>query len=358
MTVLKRGNSRFWYAQFQIGGRTVVRSTKTTDKRIAREVESKFRAQIHAEEFLGQKASLTFEAAIDQLIQTKRNTPNQRNLLANRKAVLAAIRGSKPLETVSSKDVEEFRQKRAVAGFAPQTIQHGINLIRATVKCAKRLGYTVPDISFPSEKIGKGRTRYLSPEEEVRLLAELDPRRESRGLARFEQRSPKMVAAMQDCYDLAVILLDTGGRYSEIANLTWQQIDLEGRIIRLWRPKVQNESVLFMTDRVLAILERRGSLRRAGAVFTNKKGSVRGYSAQSIRKAFNRAGLHDCTIHCLRHTHATRLIQNGLSLYEVRAVLGHSDIKTTMRYAHLEQTSVTMKARDVINALNGLRETL
>ena len=80
-------------------------------------------------------------------------------------------------------------------------------------------------------------------------------------------------------------------------------------------------------------------------------GGPSGYSVVAIRKAFNRAGLGDCTIHTLRHTHATRLIQNGLSVYEVRSVLGHADIKTTLRYAHLEQAAVTQKARDVINAL-------
>jgi site-specific recombinase XerD len=54
----------------------------------------------------------------------------------------------------------------------------------------------------------------------------------------------------------------------------------------------------------------------------------------------------------LRHTHATRLIQNGLNLYEVKEILGHADIKTTMRYAHIEQAQVSLKARDVINKLN------
>jgi site-specific recombinase XerD len=54
----------------------------------------------------------------------------------------------------------------------------------------------------------------------------------------------------------------------------------------------------------------------------------------------------------LRHTHATRLIQNGLNLYEVKEILGHSDIKTTMRYAHIEQAQVSRKAVDVINIFN------
>lgn len=92
--------------------------------------------------------------------------------------------------------------------------------------------------------------------------------------------------------------------------------------------------------------------RNGPYVFTNKKGGPRGYMSQAIRKAIKHAGLHDCRIHTLRHTHASRLIQNGLSVYEVREVLGHTDIKTTMRYAHLEASKVTSKARDVINRLN------
>jgi len=68
--------------------------------------------------------------------------------------------------------------------------------------------------------------------------------------------------------------------------------------------------------------------------------------------SFHRAELNDCTIHTLKHTHATRLIQNGISLYEVKEILGHADIKTTMRYAHLEQRDASSRARDVINSLN------
>ena len=45
-----------------------------------------------------------------------------------------------------------------------------------------------------------------------------------------------------------------------------------------------------------------------------------------------------------------------LSVYEVKEMLGHSDIKTTMRYAHLEQKDISSKARDVINKIN--KETL
>jgi len=143
-----------------------------------------------------------------------------------------------------------------------------------------------------------------------------------------------------------ILLLDTGARYSEIANIEWRRIDLVNRSIHLWRQKVQNETVLYMTDRVFEVLSRRASTDAGRFVFCNRNGDARGYSAMSIRKALQRAGLHDCKIHTLRHTHASRLIQNGMSVYEVKEILGHSDIKTTMRYAHLEQRQVTSKARD------------
>ena len=115
---------------------------------------------------------------------------------------------------------------------------------------------------------------------------------------------------------------------------------------------MQNETVLFMTDRVFDVLSRRDATKASRYVFSNRNGDARGYSAMSIRKAIQRAGLRDCRIHTLRHTHASRLVQNGMSVYEVKEILGHSDIKTTLRYAHLEQRQVTSKARDVINRLN------
>ena len=130
------------------------------------------------------------------------------------------------------------------------------------------------------------------------------------------------------------------------------KINLEERTINLWRSKVQNETVLYMTDRVYEVLLRRSQSITGFYVFQNRKGGPRGYVSQSIRKALRKAGLSDCKIHTLRHTHATRLIQNGMNLYEVKEILGHSDIKTTMRYAHLESKQVTSKARDVINKLN------
>lgn len=357
MLLVKRGNSKFWYAQFQIDHQTIVRSTKTTDRRVALQVAAKIRADVHAELLLGKKEAISLETALHRFANSKLGTPNHRNLESQVRVILNILNGTVPLIKVNSDILESFRQKRLSQGCASQTIKHGINCMIGAIQLARKDGYQSPSITVPLVRTPNSRMRYLSIEEERRLLHELSPKRVVNGLSADPCRRADRQKWMQDNYDLVVMLIDTGARYSEIANIAWKDIDLNRGEIRLWRSKVQNESVIYMTDRVETILHRRLRGSNAPTVFVNKAGDKRGYSAVAIRKAFRRAGLDDCTIHTLRHTHATRLIQNGLSIQEVKAVLGHSDIRTTMRYAHLEQAVVTRKARDVVNAVNSLNHS-
>lgn len=352
MTVTKRGNSANWYIQFQLNGKTYIRSSRTTSKKAAEQMETEWKAKLHAEQFLGRRERITLKAALDQFCESKAGTPNHRGLVSSAKVVGRYLPVNKLLDELTSHELERFKRDRMAAGIGAQTIKHNLNLIRGAWKFARKLGFQVSELEFPTFKVSKTPLRYLTDEEEQRLLAALDPRREGTGLRPYTERDAATKASMQDAFDLVVLLLDTGARYSEIANIQWSRIDLEARTIALWRPKVQNEAVLFMTDRSHAILARRSAERTGPHVFVNRKGGPRGYASQSIRKALRKAGLADCRIHTLRHTHASRLIQNGLSVYEVREVLGHTDIKTTMRYAHLETRQVTSKARDVINRLN------
>lgn len=354
MSVVKRGNSQYWYIQFQLNGRTYIRSSRTTSKKVAEQMEVEWRAKLHAQQFLGKRERIALGEAIELFVGTKQRTPNFRNLKGLKLGVERLMNVRKPLDELTLHDLERFKRDREADGVSAQTLKHSFNLISGAWKHARKLGYATSDLAFPQVKLPKYRLRFLSEDEERRLLKELDPRREGKGLKPYAQRQPELKRAMQDAYDLVVVLLDTGARYSEVANIKWSQIHLNAREIHLWRPKVQNETILFMTDRVYEVLKRRRAACRPGAVhvFQNKKGGARGYAAQAIGKALRRAGLADCTIHTLRHTLASRLVQNGMSIYEVREILGHTDIKTTMRYAHLEQRHVSAKARDIIDRLS------
>lgn len=349
MTLVKRSNSPYWYAQFQIDHETFIRSTKTADRKVAERMEAKFRAEAHEELILGKKKVISVGSALDQFLKSRKGTPNYSNLVSKRKTLLRFFKAKTLANRITNSNLENFKQARLAEGVSTQTIKHGLNLLLAAFRHAKRLGYDVPDLQPPKLKLNPGRLRYLSFDEERRLLEELDPMRLSSGLASTDERSQEMKQAQQDNYDLAILLLDTGARYSEIASLSWNQIDLEEGSLRLWRSKVQNESLLFLSRRSLETLNRRHSVAEHEHVFVSKKGQVRGYNVLALRKAFNRAGLHDCTVHTLRHTHASRLIQHGMSVYEVRSILGHADIRTTMRYAHLEQRAVTQRARQLVD---------
>lgn len=352
MSIIKRGNSKYWYIHFQLRGETYIRSSRSTSKKVAEQMEVEWKAQIHAQQFLGHKERITIKAAIEDFCESKKGTPNHASLISFSRVVLKLVPGQKYFDELTSHDLERFKRDRMNQGASPQTIKHGLNLIRGTWKLARKLGYQTNELDFPVLKMPKSPLRFLSYEEERRLLVCLDPMREGSGFLPYDERPEEVKRNLQDVYDLVVILLDTGARYGEIAKIEWSRIDLKTREIRLWRPKVQNESIIYMTDRVYDILLRRSQNNPGRYLFQNRSGGPRGYVGASIRKAIKRAGLVGCRIHTLRHTHASRLIQNGMSLYEVREVLGHTDIKTTMRYAHLESREVTSRARDVINRLN------
>src|SRR5204862_407632 len=145
------------------------------------------------------------------------------------------------------------------------------------------------DLEFPKVKVNKGKLRYLTFDEEKRLLAAIDPKRDVKGLAPYSQRTKLMRREMHDLYDFIVLLLDTGARFGEIATLKWSQINLDQGTIALWRPKVRNESVIYMTDRVKPILERRELVKVGEFVFYDRKGGPRRYTATTLKRAFIRA---------------------------------------------------------------------
>ena len=352
MAITKRDGSKYWYIQFQFNGRTYIKSSKTTDKALASQLEASWRRQLIEQHQLGIKPPLEIPTAFQLFADSKSDLISFNYLKRWCQRVVQFYSHLTYIHQIQTREIEQWRFKQQADGYSNQTIKHSINNIAGAIRYAKKLGYQVSDFELPTIKLPKGRLRYLSNEEEQRLLGEIDPYRDVDGMPPFNQRNPIVKQQMIDLHHLIIILLDTGARHGEICQLEWGNINLEKRTIALWRPKVQNESVLYMTDRVVEILTERHRKRTNKYLFTNKQGLARKTLTHVIQRAFRRAGLEGCSAHTLRHTHATRLIQNGLNLYEVKEILGHSDIKTTMRYAHIEQAQVSRKAVDVINIFN------
>ena len=74
MTLVRKANSKHWYVQLQIKHQTVIRSTRTTDKRTAERVAAKIRAEANERIVLGRKKQITLGEALQRFIQTKART--------------------------------------------------------------------------------------------------------------------------------------------------------------------------------------------------------------------------------------------------------------------------------------------
>ena len=146
-------------------------------------------------------------------------------------------------------------------------------------------------------------------------------------------------------YPIFFTFLNTGMRKAELENLEWADVDLEHRKIRIqrkefWQPKT-GERDIPVNQKLLGLLtrlkEENDSGLRSNFVFPHKDGGqTRAKLRLLLIKIAQKAGIESLTkLHSLRHTFASHLVMKGVDLPTVQKLMGHSDIKTTMIYAHL-----------------------
>jgi integrase len=125
--------------------------------------------------------------------------------------------------------------------------------------------------------------------------------------------------------------------------MEWSWIRLEERLLTVqagegFRPKNLNERPVPLPRDVIEVLHRRRALSGGGYVFAKPGGTpyTSSHIARRFKGAVKRAGLGgEYTFHILRHTYASRLAEAGVDLYRIKELLGHADVETTLRYAHL-----------------------
>jgi integrase len=134
--------------------------------------------------------------------------------------------------------------------------------------------------------------------------------------------------------------LHTGMRKGELLRLKWADLDFEQRLVRASHTKNHRVRYIPMNKRLYNLFQTidhfSGPKGPSPYVFTNPDTGGR-YKALNgtFERICERAGFTDVTFHTLRHTFASRLAQAGVPLNNIRELLGHGDMKVTMRYAHL-----------------------
>jgi integrase len=128
----------------------------------------------------------------------------------------------------------------------------------------------------------------------------------------------------------------------EIIGLKWSNVKLDQGYLLLEATNTKSKRerrvpINFIMKELLEELE----LSRGASVFLNSQGKPY-HDGIGIRRSFytarKKAGIEDFRFHDLRHTAATRMVEAGVSLFTVGQILGHTDPKTTMRYAHPDKS--------------------
>ena len=157
--------------------------------------------------------------------------------------------------------------------------------------------------------------RYLKDDEEDRLYACIDNN------APFLR--PIVTTALQ-----------TGMRRGEIFDMQWKNIDFNTRLINLLNTKNGSKRDIPMSDELYATLKSMPKVSEY--VFINPQTNA---PYVDIKKSFDKvrkiAEIKDFRFHDLRHTFATRMVVAGVDFLTLMELLGHKNVKTTMRYAHV-----------------------
>jgi integrase len=356
---------------FMVNGKSIFRSTKTSNKAQAQKIENETRKKMIDESHFEKLETVTLKKIIDEYLKTREGTKGlikdkvyARKTLGHKMcpktrklSKVFGFSGDMPFHDLKTRDLFKLWMARKSEGMKPATFIHELLFFNGLIKIAKNLGYQTPNINIQEFKKehkirpGKGKLRYLAVEEEAMLLKELHPDTPVKGLSFPEHLTLPARRARQDVYDLTVLLLDTGARHSEITQMKWASVDFENGLINLYRTKVSNESAIPMTDRVKAILLRRWEDKEESLyIFNNKSNDGgRNYSPVALKAACRRAGIDGVSFHTLRHTTASRLAQANVSLQDIACLLGHTTIAMTQRYSHLQPSESLSRSISILN---------
>lgn len=239
--------------------------------------------------------------------------------------------GRKDIATITFQDIDKLKiallEKRS-----PQTVKNTLAVLRQifnyTIKYKK-----IKNLLYPFGKQGTSmpktdneRQGYLSHEQARVLLKEL-------------KKLPN-----KDIYDLTVVLLFTGARFDEVADLRWQNVNFKTGMIYFGVTKEGNPRKIKMARPLIEALRDRKTemCGQTSLIFKNRNGKKYSAMPTSWQEVVDNliednvvAGKYRITTHSLRHTHASWLAEKGLDIIHIKEQLGHKTIQMTLRYSHL-----------------------
>lgn len=260
---------------------------------------------------------------------------------------------NRKLHTITSYEIEKYINVLIVKKLKPKSVNNIIIFLKQIFKYA-----------FEQNLILKNPLREVStifePEIDINYL--------------FTEEIKLLLNAnrFKSIYPLLVFVLNTGLRIGEIAGLCWDCINFEKRQILVKRTlsrmsglqeytKTKAIRYLPMNDEVYDLLKFLWKNQKSEVfIFTDETGKSLcpdHYSSRHFKAALDLAGIKRIRFHDMRHTFASHYMMNGGNIYDLQKLLGHKDIKTTMKYAHLSPEHL-LEASKVVNFKSDLSPIL
>ena len=243
--------------------------------------------------------------------------------------------GNQRLDAIGVRQIEAYKAKKIQERLSPKTVNNHLTVLRKLLSVAHEweLIDGVPAVKWL--KVPEPKFDFLDFDEAEQLIEAADP-----------EWRPMIVAALK-----------TGLRLGELLALSWEDINLKlGKLIVrrsiargvMGTPKNGRTRTVPLGETVLRELKAHRHLR-GEFVFCNPDGRplTENQCKAPLKRIFKRAGLRKLAWHALRHTFASHLVMKGAPLKSVQELLGHSDIRMTMRYSHLSPREVAREIRTV-----------
>lgn len=261
------------------------------------------------------------------------------------------------LDEIAGRDLEQIRTAWLNGGNKPATANRKMGSISGVFSRAVEWAY-LP--ASPLEKVKQlkvdtiGRIRYLSKAEAKALRDALDAREERIRAERDsanEWRSKRGRDALPDLRALAfadhlkpmvLLSLNTGMRRGEVFNLRWHDVNLQAKTLTVAGEGAKTSETRHIPLNAEALATLQGWYDQAsgtGYIFPGEDDKPMTDVKTAWLELLKNAGVVGFRWHDMRHDFASRLVMAGVPLNTVRDLLGHADIKMTLRYAHLAPDS-------------------
>ncbi|NMX62782.1 site-specific integrase [Pseudomonas sp. WS 5079] len=260
---------------------------------------------------------------------------------------------SQRLDAITGRDLEQIRTAWMQAGNKASTVNRKMGSISGVFSRAVEWEYidTHPLAKLKQLKVdSKGVIRYLAADETKRLRDALDARqdemraeRESANTWRTDRHREPMPSLLELPFTdhlkaMVLVSLNTGMRRGELFDLKWSAVNFDTKTITVAgaTTKTSDTRHIPMNRETIGVLEAwKKQVSESPYVFPGQGGGRFEDVKSAWLKLLERAQIDGFRWHDMRHDFASRLVMAGVPLNTVRDLLGHADIKMTLRYAHL-----------------------